>query len=151
MLFRPSQITPGVLFRALLQAGADAVAAYTAEQGTLAMVWEAAATQLQPLVAETRQLFAEQDRQNAERDRKIEAVTNALAEQGRQINALAKVQAEQGRQIDVLTKAQTELERRLDVVVQRLDGLRMLGQVMLGALALLVTTLIAVFGFLFTR
>ena len=44
-----------------------------------------------------------------------------------------------------------DLSRKIDVLAARLDGLKVLGQVMLGAFALLITALIAVFGFLFTN
>ncbi|MYH22941.1 MAG: hypothetical protein F4023_14945 [Acidobacteria bacterium] len=50
-----------------------------------------------------------------------------------------------------LAKAGAERDRRLDVIVARLDGFRLLGQIMIGAYALLITVLIAVFGFLFTN
>lgn len=54
-------------------------------------------------------------------------------------------------QVRDLAKAGAERDRRLDVIVARLDGLKLLGQIMIGAYALLITVLIAVFGFLFTR
>ena len=54
-------------------------------------------------------------------------------------------------QVRDLAKAGAERDRRLDVIVARLDGLKLLGQIMIGAYALLITALIAVFGFLFTR
>ena len=104
---RPTQ--EGVIFRALLDAGAEAMVAYTAERRLHTMVSEAVAPQLQPFLAEVRRRFDEQDRRLAEHDRK------------------------------------------LDVIVARLDGMKVLGQVILGALALLITALIAVFGVLFAN
>ena len=50
-----------------------------------------------------------------------------------------------------LAKAEAERDRRLDVIVARLDGLKLLGQIMIGAHALLITVLIAVFSLLFTN
>ncbi|MXX85852.1 MAG: hypothetical protein F4Y71_05285 [Acidobacteria bacterium] len=50
-----------------------------------------------------------------------------------------------------LAKAGAERDRRLDVIVARLDGFKLLGQIMIGAYALLITVLIAVFGLLFTN
>ena len=50
-----------------------------------------------------------------------------------------------------LARAGAERDRRLDVIVARLDGLKLLGQIMIGAYVLLITVLIAVFGLLFTR
>ncbi len=60
------------------------------------------------------------------------------------VRGLAKAGAERDRRLD-------EHDRKLDVIVARLDGLKLLGQIMIGAYALLITVLIAVFGFLFTR
>ena len=50
-----------------------------------------------------------------------------------------------------LAKAGAERDRRLDVIVARLDGLKLLGQIVIGAYVLLITVLIAVFGLLFTQ
>ena len=105
----PKAAEEGAIFRALLDAGAEAMVAYTAERRVHTMVSEAVAPQLQPFLAEVRRRFDEQDRRLAEHDRK------------------------------------------LDVIVARLDGMKVLGQVILGALALLITALIAVFGFLFAN
>ena len=105
----PKAAEEGAIFRALLDAGAEAMVAYTAERRLHTMVSEAVAPQLQPFLAEVRRRFDEQDRRLAEHDRK------------------------------------------LDVIVARLDGMKVLGQVILGALALLITALITVFGFLFTN
>ena len=105
----PKAAEEGAIFRALLDAGAEAMVAYTAERRLHTMVSEAVAPQLQPFLAEVRRRFDEQDRRLAEHDRK------------------------------------------LDVIVARLDGMKVLGQVILGALALLITALIAVFGFLFAN
>ena len=53
---------------------------------------------------------------------------------------------------DFATKADfADLSRKIDVLAARLDGLKVLGQPLLGAFALLITALIAVFGFLFTN
>ena len=74
--------------------------------------------------------FAEQDRRFDEQDRRFD---------------------ELDRKLDALAAAAVERDRRLDVVVARLDGMKVLGQVILGALAFLITALIAVFGFVFTN
>lgn len=97
----PEPAGGGALFRALVDAGAEPMAAYTADQRIRTMVSEAVPPQLQPFLAEMRQLFADQD-------------------------------------------------RKLDVLTARVDGLKVLVHITLGALALLVTALIAVFGLLFT-
>ena len=56
-----------------------------------------------------------------------------------------------GMEVRSLAKAGAERDRRLDVIVARLDGFKLLGQIMIGAYALLITVLIAVFGFLFAN
>lgn len=108
----PEPAGEGALFRALVDAGAEAMVAYTADQRIRTMVSEAVPPQLQPFLVEMRQLFAAHERRINER----------FADQ----------------------------DRKLDVLTARVDGLKMLVHITLGALALLVTALIAVFGFLFT-
>lgn len=108
----PKPVEEGALFRALLDAGAEATVAYTADQRIRTMVSEAVAPQLQPFLVEMRQLFADHERR----------INDRFAEQ----------------------------DRKLDVLTARVDGLKVLVHITLGALALLVTALIAVFGLLFT-
>ena len=87
------------------------------------MVSEAVAPQLQPFLAEVRRRFDAHDRRFDAHDRRLDALAAAVAEH----------------------------DRKLDVIVARLDSMRVLGQVILGALALLITALIAVFGVLFAN
>ena len=88
------------------------------------MISEATAPQLQPLLAEVCRRFDERfDKQEKRFEKRLD---------------------EQDRRLD-------EHDRKLDVIVARLDGLKLLGQIMVGAYALLITVLIAVFGFLFTN
>ena len=121
------------------------------------MVSEAVAPQLQPFLVEMRQLFAAQEKRSDNHDRRFD-------EQDRRLDALAAAAVERDRKLDTLTEVITKLthtvaaqgeklaehDRKLDVIVARLDGLKVLGHVVLGTLALLITALIAVFGFLFT-
>ena len=115
----PKLAEEGAIFRALLDAGASAVVAYTAEKRMHAMTSETAAAHTQPILIEVRELTGE-------------------------VRDLAGTVRE-------LAKAGAERDRRLDVIVARLDGLKLLGQILVGAYALLITVLIAAFGFLFTR
>ena len=117
----PKAAEEGAIFRALLDAGAEAMVAYTAEKRMHTMVSEAVAPQLQPFLVEMRRRFDEHDRRFDELDRRFDALAATVAEH----------------------------DRKLEVIVARLDGMRVLGQVILGALALLITALIAVFGLLF--
>ena len=93
------------------------------------MVSEAVAPQLQPFLVEMRRQFDEIDRRFDEHDRRFD---------------------ELDRRFDALAATVAEHDRKLEVIVARLDGMKVLGQVILGALALLITALIAVFGLLFT-
>ena len=127
----------GAIFRALLDAGTEAMVAYTVEKRIHTMVSEAVAPQLQPFLLEMRRLFDAHERRFDEQDRRFD-------EQDRRFDEL-------DRKLDALAAAAVERDRRLDVVVARLDGMKVLGQVILGALALLITALIAVFGFVFTN
>ena len=120
----------GAIFRALLDAGAEAMVAYTVEKRIHTMVSEAVAPQLQPFLVEMCRLSDAHEKRFAEQDRRFDEVD---------------------RRLDALAAAGVERDRRLDVVVARLDGMKVLGQVILGALALLITALIAVFGFVFTN
>ena len=143
----PKPAEEGALFRALVDAGADAVVAYTADRRTQTMTSETVATQLQPFVVEMRQLFAAQERRFIERfdeqDRKLDALAGRVDALTSRVDALTT-------RVDALTTRVDALTTGLDVLTVRVDGLKVLGQIVLGALALLVTVLIAVFGFLFT-
>ena len=68
----PKPSVKGALFRALVDAGADPLVAYTADEQAESMVSESIAVQVQPILADIRHQFAE-------RDRKLDA----LAEAGR--------------------------------------------------------------------
>ena len=120
----------GALFRALVDAGADAVVAYTADQRIHLMIAANVATQLQPLLAEMRELFATHERR----------VQEQFDQQERRVQE----------QFDQQERRFAEQDRKLDVLTARVEGLKVLVHVVLGALALLVTALIAVFGLLFT-
>ena len=80
-------------------------------------------TQLEPLIARIERRFDEQDRK---------------------LDALAEAVAGHDRRLDALAEAGTARDRRLDVLVAQM-------RLVLGALGVLVTVLIAVFGFLFTN
>ena len=67
-----------------------------------------------------------------------------LAEQGRTL-------AEHGKKLDALTDAGAERDRKLETLAVRTDALKTEIRLVWGALGVLVTVLLAVFGFLFTR
>lgn len=125
----PKPPEEGAIFRALVDAGAEAVVAYTAEQRIRTVVSEALTQQLQPFLLEMRQRFDAQDRK---------------------LDALAADAAARDRKLVALAEGAAERDRKLDVIAARLDGLKAQVQILFGALGLLITVLIAVFGFLFT-
>ena len=113
----------GALFRALLDAGAEAMVAYTAEKRLHTMMSEAIAQQLQPLVREMSRRFDEIDRRFDGIDRRLDGIDHRL---------------------DGIDGRLNEHDRRLAVLAAQM-------RLVFGALGLLVTVLIAVFGFLFTN
>ena len=130
----------GALFRALVDAGADAVLAYTGTEETKFMVSESVAAQVQPILVEMRQFFREQGQVLAEHGR-------VLAEHSRVLAEHSRVLAEQGRRLESLGADVQGLKDTVDV---KLDALKTEIRLIWGALGVLVTVLIAVFGFLFT-
>ena len=105
----PDPSTPGALFRALVDAGAGASLAYTADHQVRNVLESVIAAQLQPLAARL-------DRLNQEMDRRFDRVEAKLADH----------------------------DRRLDVLDAR-------QRLLVGAFGVLISVLLAVFGFLFTR
>lgn len=126
----PEPAEAGALFRALVDAGAEAMVAYTADQRIRTMTAATVATGLQPFLGEMRQMFAAHERRIDERFVALE-------------RRMDKRFAEQDRKLEALTA-------RVDVLTARVDALKALFHIVLGALALLVTALIAAFGHLFT-
>jgi len=119
----PAAPEEGAIFHALRDAGADEMAAYTADQRIRTMISEAVAPQIQPFLVEIRRRFDDLERRLDRLERKLDALAEGAAER----------------------------DRRLDVLVARVDALKALVQVVFGALAILITVLLAVFGFLFTN
>ena len=111
------------LFRALVEAGAHAMAAYTAAEGAESMASESAAAQIHPVLLEIRQLARRMDERFTVVEQKLDALTAHVADH----------------------------DKRLDVLAARMDALKTEMRLMWGALGILTTVLIAVFGFLFTR
>ena len=114
------------------------------------MVSEAVAPQLQPFLLEMRQLFAAQEKRSDDHDRRLDALAAAAVGRDRKLDALTEVVTKLTHTVTAQGEKLAEHDRKLDVIVARLDGLKVLGHVVLGTLALLITALIAVFGFLFT-
>ena len=129
------------------------------------MTSESAATRLEPVVAEFRQMRENMVTKEHLADFATKADFADFATKADLADLATKADladlATKADLADLATKADlagfatkedfTELSRKLDVFAARLDGLKVLGQVMLGAFALLITALIAVFGFLFTN
>ena len=164
----PKPGVKGALFRALVDAGADPLAAYTADEQARSMVSESVAVQVQPILADIRHQFAEHGRKldalteaDAEHGRKLDALTEAGAEYGRKLDALAEGAVERDRKLDALAEGAAERDRKLDAIVAEIRGLKeVIGvradaqkrelRLIWGALGVLLTVLTVVFGFLFT-
>ena len=121
----PKPGVKGALFRALVDAGADPLVAYTADEQAESMVSESVAVQVQPILADIRHQFAERDRKldalaeaGTERDRKLDALAEAGAERDRKLDALAEAGAERDRKLDALAEAGTERDRKLDALAE---------------------------------
>ena len=119
----PPPAGEGAILHALLDAGADPREAYTAEQRLHTMISDAIAPQLRPFLLEMSRRFDEIDRRFDGIDRRLDAMAAGDAERDRRL-------AEHGRKLDVLA---TQM------------------RLVLAGIGLLVTVLIAVFGFLFTQ
>ena len=192
----PKSAEEGVLFRALVDAGVEAKAAYTVEKRMHAMTSNTAAAHTQPILVEVRGVAGEVRalaKADAERAGEVRGLAGEVRALAGEVRALAKADTERAEEVrglagevrglagevrglaedvralavkvrelagevrelavDVraLAEAGADRDRRLDVIDARLDGLKLLGQIMVGAYALLITVLIAVFGLLFTR
>ena len=124
----------GALFRALVDAGADAVAAYTAEEGMQSMVSVAVANQVQPILVEMRQLFAVQERRLDVLEQRLDVLERGVAECDRKLDAVA-----------------TENQKTNEVLAVKLDALRRELRLIWGALGISLTVWLAVLGYLLTN
>ncbi len=163
----PKPGVKGALFRALVDAGANPLVAYTADEQAESMVSESVAVQVQPILANIRHQFAEHGRKldalaegAAQRDRQLNALAEGTAQRDRQLNALAEGAAERDRKLDALAEGAVERDRKLDTIVAEIRGLKeVIGvradaqkrelRLIWGALGVLLTVLTVVFGFLF--
>ena len=121
----PKPSVKGALFRALVDAGADPLVAYTADEQAESMVSESVAVQVQPILADIRHQFAE-------RDRKLDALAEAGAERDRKLDAIV-----------------AEIRGLKEVIAVRVDAQDREMRLIWGALGVLLTVLTVVFGFLF--
>ena len=117
----PNPGANGALFCALVDAGADAVVAYTAEKGMQSIVSTAVATQVQPVLVEMRQLFAAQEQRFAALEQRF------VAQEQRFV---------------------AEIQKTNEVVAAKLDGIRRELRLIWGALGVSMTMWLAVLGYL---
>ena len=136
--------TKGALFRALVDGGADAMVAYNAEEGTKSMVSEAVATQVQPILVEMRQFFAEQERRFS---RSWWPFAGTAVRTGR-FDTLEQRFDAQERRLDALT---AEVQSVNEVVDVKLDGIRREMRLIWGALGISLTVWLVVLGYLLTN
>ena len=122
----PKPGVKGALFRALVDAGADPLVAYTADEQAESMVSERVAVQVQPILANIRHQFAEHGR-------KLDALTEGAVERDRKLDAIV-----------------AEIRGLKEVIGVRADAQKRELRLIWGALGVLLTVLTVVFGFLFT-
>ena len=152
----------GALFGALVDAGADAMVAYTAEEGTQSMVSEAVATQVQPILVEMRQMFAAQERRFDALERRFDALEQRFDAQEQRFDALEQRFDALEQRFDALEQRFDAQERKLDaltaevqrvneVVDVKLDGIRREMRLIWGALGISLTVWLVVLGYLLTN
>lgn len=129
----PKPAGESAIFHALLDAGVEAKLAYTAEKRMHAMTSETVASHTEPILAEVRDLAA------VVRDLAME-VRDLTGE----VRNLGKAGAERDRKLDALSTAVAAHDRKLDVLAAQM-------RLLTGAMGLLVTVLIAIFGFVFAN
>lgn len=86
----PAGEAKSALFRALVDAGAGVVVAYTADQYVHSMTSGNVALHTQPILVEMRRLFAEQGRQIAEQNRQIAALREIVARHDAKLDAVKR-------------------------------------------------------------
>ncbi len=139
----------GALFRALVKAGADPEAAYNAEAEVGSMAPENVVGQLGAQMQVGFMELKQVCRENAER----------LAEHSRKLDALTEAGIVRDRKVEVLAVEVSGLKAVLGVEVSglkevsgaQMGAVRRELRLVWGALGILVTVLLAVFGVLFTR
>ena len=135
------QVARGELFRALVNAGVDAVVAYTAERDTEAMIVEVAAAQSLPVLQEIQRLRRDMDARFDATDARFDATDARFDARfdavGKQLEAMGAQLADA-----IQNGAQRDLQLASLAAQTRLISV---------GFGLLVTVLIAVFGFLFTK
>ena len=140
--------TNGALFRALMDAGADAVVAYTADQGMHSAVVAAVGTQVQPILSELRQFAA--------------AVEQRLDTLEQRLGGLEQRLGGLEQRMDTLEQRMDTLERRLaDLVAEvrrdreiadaKFDLIRRELRLIWGALGVMVAVQLAILGTLLAK
>ncbi len=167
------QVARGELFRALVNAGADAVVAYTAERDTEAMIVEVAAAQSLPVLQEVQRLRRDMEARFDATDARFEARFDATDARFDATDARFEARFDAidsrfdaidarfdavGKQIEAVGKQLEAMGAQLADAIQdgarrdrQLAALAAQTRLILAGFGVLVTVLIAVFGFLFTR
>ena len=129
-----------------MAAGCELVVAYTADRQTQTMISELAAVQMQPVVLEMREGLRKHSEQLADSGRGLHETwlvlqdhTQRVPDLDGEIGALTEIVPGHGEKL-------AEHNRKHDILLVRMDSVQM--QMALGGLGVLVTVLMAVFGFL---
>ncbi len=131
-----------------MNAGADAVVAYTAERDTEAMIVEVAATRSQPVVEEIQRLRAHMnarfDAMDARLDSRFDAMESRFDAMGTRFDAVGARFDSTTAKLDKLIEDGARRDRQLATLVTQMRWL-------VAEFVVLVIVLVVGFGVLFTR
>ena len=126
--------TNGALFRALMDAGADAVVAYTADQGMHSAVVAAVGTQVQPILLELRQFAAAVEQRLGGLEQRVDALEQRMDTLERRLADLV-----------------AEVRRNREIADAKFDLIRRELRLIWGALGVMVAVQLAILGTLLAR
>ena len=149
----------GAIFHALLNAGADPAVAYTAAKRVDRMVSESAATQSQRLLVEVRGWFAALEQRLAVLEQHLAVLEQRLAAVELRLDSVEQRLDSVERRLDSAERRLDEHDRKLDallaavqktneIMTVNFDALRRELRLIWGALGVILTMWLAVFGWL---
>ena len=133
--------TNGALFRALMDAGADAVVAYTADQGMHSAVVAAVGTQVQPILLELRQFAAAVEQRLGGLEQRLDTLEQRLDTLEQRMDTLER------RLADLVA----EVRRDREIADAKFDLIRRELRLIWGALGVMVAVQLAILGTLLAR
>ena len=133
--------TNGALFRALMDAGADAVVAYTADQGMHSAVVAAVGTQVQPILLELRQFAAAVEQRMGVLEQRLGGLEQRVDALEQRMDTLER------RLADLVA----EVRRNREIADAKFDLIRRELRLIWGALGVMVAVQLAILGTLLAK